>query len=111
MMGRTNTYSLDAFKRGYLGSIHQIWAKLPQHNIKRGEEFGWRKITKDCKLFLTGKTSKCRKMLKNNRPKNMEDAKGVIGVNGGVEAIGDFQIDNKFEREMNSLAMSLQIKV
>ena len=41
----------------------------------------------------------------------MEDTKGVIGVNGGLDAIGDFQIDNKFEREMNNLDMSLQIKV
>ena len=48
--------SLDAFKRGYLGSIHHIWAKLPQHVIERGRALGWRNITKTCKLHLTGKS-------------------------------------------------------
>ena len=32
-------------------------------------------------------------------------------VNGGFDAIDDFIIDNKFEKEMNNLNLSLQIKV
>ena len=53
---RAKTNSLDAFKRGYLGSIHLIWAKLPQNIIERGRKLGWRKITKACKRHLTAFT-------------------------------------------------------
>ena len=56
MADRTKTDSLDIFKRSYLGSIHKIWSRLPLSLLMKGEKYGWRKITKKCKEFITGKT-------------------------------------------------------
>ena len=106
IVSRSNTCSLDAYKRGYLGSIHQIWAKLPHEITEQGSKVGWKKITKACKLFLTNKNKKV--IVKNRKPKITKDVKVV---NGGFDAIDDFIIDNKFEKEMNNLNLSLQIKV
>ena len=44
--------SLDSFKRNYIGSIHNIWSKLPQEFIIQGAKVGWCKITTKCKKFL-----------------------------------------------------------
>ena len=52
LVSRSKVYSLDSFKRSYLGSIHSIWAKLPQSLIQLGNNGGWRRITKRCKRFL-----------------------------------------------------------
>lgn len=38
-------------KRSYLGSIHNIWAKLPQDKLRDGKNRGWREVTKACKNF------------------------------------------------------------
>ena len=48
--------SLNIFKRSYQGSIHGIWAKLPQDLLRVGENHGWEKIKGACKRILTGKT-------------------------------------------------------
>ena len=48
--------SLNIYKRSYLGSIHEIWSKLPQDMLSIGYDHGWRKITGACKRFLIGKT-------------------------------------------------------
>ena len=52
LVSRCKVNSLDAFKRSYLGSIHHIWARLPQDLIRRGEAKGWLRIKKACKTFL-----------------------------------------------------------
>ena len=54
---RTNYDSLDLFKAGYLGQIHKIWARIPVSLLEKGQRIGWRKITKQCKEVITGKTS------------------------------------------------------
>ena len=76
------------------------------NNTEQGSKVGWKKITKACKLFLTNKNKKV--IVKNKKPKITKDVKVV---NGGFDAIDDFIIDNKFEKEMNNLNLSLQIKV
>jgi hypothetical protein len=48
--------SLNIYKRSYLGSIHEIWSKLPQDMLNIGYDHDWTKITGACKRFLTGKT-------------------------------------------------------
>ena len=45
-------YTLDIFKRSFLGSIHIIWDKLPQSLLKIEHESGWRKISTKCKKFF-----------------------------------------------------------
>ena len=47
-------YPLDIFKRSFLCSIHDIWAKLPQdlELLEIGHKSGWRKISKKCKQFF-----------------------------------------------------------
>ena len=55
LQSRSKVNSLDSFKRSYLGSIHNIWAKMPQEIIRDGREKGWIKITKRSKEFLMGK--------------------------------------------------------
>ena len=52
---RTETNSLDIYIRSYLGSIHKIWSRLPLSLLMKGEKYGWQKITKKCKEFITGK--------------------------------------------------------
>ena len=57
-------------------------------------------------MFLTNKNKKV--IVKN---KKLKITKDIEGINGGCDAIDDFTIDNKFEKEMNNLNLSLQIKV
>ena len=45
-------YSLDRFLRSFLGSIHSIWAKLPQSAVVKGSRTTWRHITNERKLHL-----------------------------------------------------------
>ena len=40
LVNRSKVNSLNAYKRSYLGTIHSIWAKIPQDIIKRRQEFG-----------------------------------------------------------------------
>ena len=40
----TAVQSLDSFKRSYLGSMHKIWAKLPQTLISEGQSSSWKKV-------------------------------------------------------------------
>jgi len=54
IMRNTKTNSLDQFKRSYLGSIHQIWAKIPQTLIAEGQKKSWQSIKSRTKKFLTG---------------------------------------------------------
>jgi hypothetical protein len=108
LASRSNICSLDAYKRGYLGSIHQIWAKLPQHITEEGSKRGWRKVTKACKLHLIGASNG---KVANAMNKKLRGAESVKGINGSFDAIGDFQNNNKFEEEVDNLNMSLQIKV
>ena len=51
-MSRSSVYSLDSFKRSYIGSIHFIWAKLPRELVNDGRVRGWRSITRRCKKHL-----------------------------------------------------------
>ena len=55
MADKTETNSLDIYKRSYLGSIHKIWSRLPVGLLTKGEKHGWQKITGKCKEFITGK--------------------------------------------------------
>ena len=59
--------SLDVFRDSAAGALPAIWAKLPQSLVLRGEDKGWRKITKRCKDFLIGREPKIRK---NTKVKN-----------------------------------------
>ena len=72
---RAGATSLDAFKRGYLGSIHLIWRKLPQELVRQGMEHGWLKIKKSCSMHLTSKVAK------QETHKRAKIAKKVVGVN------------------------------
>ena len=45
-------YPLDIFRRSFLGSIHTIWAKLPQDLLRKGKQSKWIYISKKCKKFL-----------------------------------------------------------
>ena len=54
IMRNTKTNSLDQFKRSYLGSIHQIWAKIPQTLIAEGQKKSWQSVKSRTKKFLTG---------------------------------------------------------
>ena len=49
--------SLDVFRdiAAAAGALPAIWTKLPQSLVLRGEDKGWRKITKRCKDFLIGR--------------------------------------------------------
>ena len=51
---RTETNSLDIYKRSYLGSIHKIWLRLSVGLLMNGEKHGWQKITKTCKGIPEG---------------------------------------------------------
>ena len=44
LKSNTKTTSLEAYKQSYLGSIHKIWAKLPQSLVNEGEEKSWQSI-------------------------------------------------------------------
>ena len=55
MKSRTRTSSLDQFRRSYLGSIHNIWAKLPQSLIEEGKQKSWQAVKSRAKRYLTGK--------------------------------------------------------
>ena len=57
LKSNSKTNSLDSFKRSYLGSMHKIWAKLPQTLISEGLSSSWKKVKKRAKGFLTGKWS------------------------------------------------------
>ena len=50
--------SLDAFRDSAAGALPAIWAKLPQSLVLRGEDKGWRKMTKRCKDVLIGREPK-----------------------------------------------------
>jgi hypothetical protein len=51
-LAEQSKYPLAGFSRGFLGALPLIWAKLPHKLIRRGSEFGWRKITAGCKRFI-----------------------------------------------------------
>ena len=53
--------SLDVFRDSAAGALPAIWARLPQSLVLRGEDKGWRKITKRCKDFLIEMQPKIRK--------------------------------------------------
>ena len=57
LKSKSKTNSLDSFKHSYLGSMHKIWAKLPQTLISEGLSSSWKKVKKRAKGFLTGKWS------------------------------------------------------
>jgi hypothetical protein len=54
---RTNTYSLDAYKRSIAGASSAVWDKLPQSLIMEGLDKGYHKIEKRAKNLLLGKAS------------------------------------------------------
>ena len=60
---RSKVGSLDIFKDSYLGCIHKIWERLPMHLLTKGHQHGWRKITKQCKDHITGKTHPKSKLI------------------------------------------------
>jgi hypothetical protein len=53
---KTNSKSLDVYKRGFFGTLPGIWSRIPREIITRGERRGWLKIKTACTKFLTGKT-------------------------------------------------------
>ena len=61
--------SLDVFSASAAGALPAIWAKLPQSLVLRGEDKGWRKITKRCKDFLIGRTPKIRENTQGKKQK------------------------------------------
>ena len=86
LISRCKVNSLDAFKRSYIGSIHQIWARLPQDLIRRGEAKGWMKIRKACKAFLLNESRDLRAPDLSKKQKTvMKDEtvyeKGMKGIN------------------------------
>ena len=95
LQSRSGAYSLDSFKRSYLGSIHCIWAKVPQEIIRDGRDKGWVKIAKRSKDFLKGKVKSvsCKK-------KKVDEAQVV----GGLDS-------HRFNAEINNYDWSNGIKV
>jgi hypothetical protein len=94
IVSRCKINSLNSFKRSYLGSIHNIWAKLPQDKLRDGENKGWRKVTKACKNFLMGKTVVTCKAIKDplKKSRKVESTTNVVG-----EMISDvFMIANGY---------------
>ena len=81
LVSRCEVCSLDGFKRGYIGSIHQIWSKIPQEIIRRGEELGWLRIKKACKSFLTGKMKE-EESVQNKKSKSTERKDGITYEEG-----------------------------
>ena len=61
--------TLDVFRDSAVGALPAIWAKLPQTLVLRGEDKGWRKITKQCKDFLIGRKQKIRKNTQGKKQK------------------------------------------
>ena len=57
---RKRCTTLDVFRDSAAGALPAIWARLPQTLVLRGEDKGWRKITKQCKDFLIGRKPKIR---------------------------------------------------
>ena len=55
LKSNAKTSSLDQYRRGYLGSIDKIWAKVPQSLLREGQCKTWSKIKKRAKKFLVGK--------------------------------------------------------
>ena len=106
LVSRAKVCSLDSFKRSYLGSIHNIWAKIPQDLIRVGSDIGWAKITKRCKNFLTGKVDKDSH--KKRKVALLVDRTGADGY-----AIDGFKSnrDSEFETKINDYDWSLGIKV
>ena len=104
-------YSLDAFKRSYLGSIHHIWAKLPQSLVREGENRGWSKVTKRCKLHLMGKQAKQKSSDKRQKIAKQK-VRVADNVNDGFD-IGGFKANRvcEFEVDIKDYDMSLKIKV
>ena len=49
--------------------MQALIAKLPQTLVLRGEDKGWRKITKQCKDFLIGRKQKIRKNTQGKKQK------------------------------------------
>ena len=102
---------MPTLKRSYLGSIHQIWAKLPQELVRDGEKFGWEKITKRCKLHPMGKQAK-----KKAPGKRVKIAKQKVkltdNINDGFD-IGGFEANRvcEFEVDIKKYDVSLRIKV
>ena len=104
---RTEVTSLDSFKRSYLGSVHNIWVKIPQDLIRVGSRIGWVKITRRCKNFLTGKVDK--ESHKKRKVALLVDRTGADGY-----AIDGFEsnrhVHNEFETKINNYDWSLGIK-
>ena len=48
-------------------ALPAVWARLPQTLVLRGDDKGWRKITKQCKDFLIGRKLE---ICKNTKVKN-----------------------------------------
>ena len=92
LMSRSSVYSLDSFKTSYIGSIHSIWAKLPQELVNDGRVRGWRSITRRCKKHL----------LKSGGMANQKTSKQKLLVD---------RLDIEFETRVKDYDWSLGIKV
>ena len=99
IQSRSKVYSLDAFKRSYLGSIHHIWAKLPQSLVREGEKRGWSKVTKRCKLHLMGKQAKQKSSDKRQKIAKQK-VRVTDNVNDGFD-IGGFKANRVCEFEVD----------
>ena len=106
LVSRAKALSLDSFKRSYLGSVHNIWAKIPQDFIRVGSNIGWTKISKRCKNFLTGKVDKGSH--KKRKVALLVDKTGVDGC--AIDGSKSDQ-DSEFETNINNYDWSLGIKV
>ena len=61
--------SLDVLRDSTAGALPATWSKPPQSLVLRGEDKGWRKITKRCKDFLIGREPT---ILKNTQGRKQE---------------------------------------
>ena len=80
--GLLHAWSLDIFQDSYLGSIHEIWAKLPVELIERGFR---KRVAKDHNAMQ--RLHHCRGRARNNGS-NPKRIKVVVDAKDGFEIDG-----------------------
>ena len=78
-----NSKSLDTSRRGFHGALPKVWKKIPQDIISKGSSEGWMTITNACKDFLTGKS--------NKKHRGVKQAK----VDGGCNEVYSTKLNNE----------------
>ena len=81
LKSNTKASSLESYKQSYLGSIHEIWAKLPQSLVSEGKEKSWQSIRVRAKRFMVGKWSpKLNTQNKMNKIKKVQHSSQVYST-------------------------------